>query len=154
MRISCEKCELDPDGRCQECIALLGSYLSEIATVQHKFGEIIKNPRGVVKLRIRAGLELLQREADRERLLDWLQIAATLPPAAQRVYKWEAVGTRVLIASGIEPEGLVKSAEELAAEDEAALQQQQALSGQQAAQDMAINAAKVSPEGESPGATA
>ncbi len=119
-----------------------------------EFGEIIKNPKGVLKLRIRAGLELLQREADRERLLDWLQIAATLPPAAQRVYKWENVGTRVLIASGIEPEGLVKSKEELAAEDEAALQQQQALSGQEAAQDMAINAAKASPEGESPGATA
>lgn len=119
-----------------------------------EFGEIIKDPTGVMKLRIRAGLELLQREADRERLLDWLQIAVQLPERAQKVYKWEAVGRRVLTASGIEPEGLVKSEEELAAEDAAELQQQQALMAQNAAQNMAINAAKMSPEGESPGATA
>ena len=122
----------------------------DIGIFPKEFGEIVKDPDGIVKLRIRAGLELLQREADRERLLEWLQIASQLPERAQRVYKWEAVGRRVLTASGIEPEGLVKSEEELAAEDEADLQQQQALQSQQTAQQMAINTAKGSQEQERP----
>lgn len=119
-----------------------------------EFGDIIKNPKGVVKLRIRAGLELLQREADRERLLEYIQIAVRLPPEAQRVHKWGKMTEKILIASGIDPEGLIKNDDELAAEDEAIRQEARAQSGQEAAQEMAINAAKVSPESEKPGATA
>jgi len=103
-----------------------------------EFGEIIKEIDGILKLRIRAGLELLQREADREKMLEWLAIAVQLPEQAQRVYKWEAIGRDLFLFSGLEPDGRVKTAEELAAEDQAAMQQQQALMAQEAAQQAAV----------------
>ena len=42
MRNDCEKCKLDQDGRCQECMNLLGDYLSEISAIQHELSDKIR----------------------------------------------------------------------------------------------------------------
>ena len=107
-----------------------------------EFGEFIKDRDSLIKLRVRTGLELLQSEAEQEKLDRLLERIANLPERAQRVFKWEAVAKRIVKNIGIEPTGLVKSEEELAAEDAAELQQQQALMAQEAAQKAGVEAAK------------
>jgi hypothetical protein len=121
-------------------------------TFPSEFGDIIKDPKGILKLRIRAGLELLQREADRERMLEITREFAGLPPEAQRVIKWANWGRTLIIASGIEPEGLVKTEQEIAAEDEALLMQQKAALAEQAATQVAVDAAGQAPQPQAEGA--
>lgn len=107
-----------------------------------EFGEFIKDRDSLIKLRVRTGLELLQSEAEQEKLDRFLERMANLPERAQRAVKWEAVVNRYIKNIGIEPTGLIKTSEELAAEDAANLQQQQALMLQESAQKAVIEGAK------------
>jgi hypothetical protein len=120
--------------------------------IPDEIGTMIAEPDGILKLHIRAGLELLQREAERERILEWLQIAGGLPEQAHRPVRWENVNRKIFVASGLDPvkDSLLKTTEELAAEDEAARQQQQALMAQQMASQAAIESVKNAPSGEAP----
>lgn len=107
-----------------------------------EFGEFIKDRDSILKLRIRTGLELLQREAEQEKLDILLERIARLPDRAQRVFIWPGIARRIVKNIGIEPKGIVKTDEQVRAEDAADLQQQQALMAQEAAQKAAIEAAK------------
>ena len=97
---------------------------------------------GGLKLRIRAGLEILNREAEREKLKEAIQDMRNLPEQALRVFKFEAIAKDWWESMGLESEGRIKSADELAAEDKIAQQQQQAAMAQQLAGQAALLAAK------------
>lgn len=101
------------------------------------FGDIIKD-KGIVKLRVRAGLELLQREAEQERLDAWLERMANLPDAASEPIKWAGVQRRIMKNMGVESTGIVKTDEEIEAERQQAIAQQNALMAQQTAQQAAV----------------
>lgn len=109
-----------------------------------EFGEFIKDRDSLLKLRVRTGLELLQREAEQEKLDQLIERIARLPQQAQDVFRWDGIARRMVKNIGIEPTGIVKTAEEISAEAEARMQQQQALMAQESAQKAAIEAAKVS----------
>lgn len=106
-----------------------------------EFGEIIAQDDGIIKLRVRAGLELLQREAEQEKLDAWLERMQGLPPAASEAINWPAVQRKIMKNMGIESTGIIKTDEQIEAERQAAFQQQQALMAQQAAQQAAVSAA-------------
>ncbi len=97
---------------------------------------------GGLKLRIRAGLEILNREAEREKLQQAIQDMRNLPEQALRVFKFEAIAKDWWESMGLESEGRIKSADELAAEDKITQQQQQAAMAQQLAGQAALLAAK------------
>lgn len=118
-----------------------------------EFGEFIKDRDSILKLRIRTGLELLQREAEQEKLDVLLERIARLPEQAQSVFIWPGIARRIVTNIGLEPKGIVKSDEQVNAEQEADLQQTQALMAQETAQRAAIEAAKASGKQESEGAT-
>lgn len=109
-----------------------------------EFGEFIKDRDSILKLRIRTGLELLQREAEQEKLDVLLERVARLPEQAQSVFIWPGIARRIVTNIGLEPEGIVKSDEQVEAEKQAEIQQQQAFMAQDAAQKAGIEAAKAS----------
>jgi hypothetical protein len=96
----------------------------------------IKKADGLVKLRIRAGLEILNREAEREKLDGAIERVRNLPPQAHEAIIWTAVVKDWWASMGLETAGRVKSAEQLAQEraeaQQAALAQQAAQAGVQA----------------------
>lgn len=113
-----------------------------------EFGEFVKDRDSLVKLRVRSGLELLQREAEQEKLDELISRAAAMPEAAQNVIKWESLMQRVASNIGIEPAGIIKTTQELQQEAAAAAAERQALAAQEAAQQVAINAANNPPREE------
>lgn len=118
-----------------------------------EFGEFIKDRDSIIKLRIRTGLELLQREAEQEKLDVLLERIARLPEQAQNVFIWPGIARRIVTNIGLEPTGIVKTDEQVRAEQEAEIQQTQALMAQETAQRAAIEAAKASSTQQSEGAT-
>lgn len=88
----------------------------------------------VMKIRIRAGLEVLKREAEAERFNIVMDRAQALPESAIASVKWNRLLRRWLTAFGLDSEEFVKTDEELAAEQEAQMLQQQATQMQQQAQ--------------------
>ena len=107
-----------------------------------EFGEFIKDRDSLLKLRVRTGLELLKREADQEKLDALLERLATLPPQAHEVIKWEGITRKIVNNIGMEPNGIVKTPEELAQERQIRLQEQQALLAQDTAGKAAVAGAK------------
>lgn len=138
----------------QEIESALGGMLSvaareiQIPVVQNTMflmserGEIptnIQNFLGdedVLSIRIRAGLEVLKREADSERLNMVMDRVVNLPPGAQAVIRWPTAVRRWVISNNLDPAEIVKSDEELSAEQEAAAMQQQSNALQQQAQQV------------------
>jgi len=115
----------------------------ESGVFPEEFGEFIKDRDSLIKLRVRTGLELLQREAEQEKIDQLLERIARLPQSAQDVFLWDGLARRIIKNIGIEPVGIVKTPEQIAAEAQARMQEQQALMAQDAAQKAAIAAAKV-----------
>ena len=103
--------------------------------------EELTDKKGGLKLRIRAGLEILNREAEREKLSQAIQDMRNLPDQALRVFKFEAIAKDWWESMGLESAGRIKTAEELAQEDMIAQQQAQAAQAQQVAGQAAIAAA-------------
>ena len=91
----------------------------------------IKKANGLVKLRIRAGLEILNREAEREKLDGAIERIRNLPPQAHEAFIWPAIAKDWWASMGLETTGRVKSVEQLAEERK---QDQQAAIAAQAAQ--------------------
>jgi hypothetical protein len=109
--------------------------------IQQRVAEEIQKQGGFVKMRIRAGLEILNREAERERLSEALQELAAMPPSFQRVFIMEELGRDWWASKGLETTGRVKTREQLQAEDAAAQQQAMAAQAADVASQVAVKRA-------------
>jgi hypothetical protein len=105
-------------------------------TVPTEVSEQIQKKGGLLKLRMRAGLEILNREAEREKLDAAIERMRNLPEAAQAVFKWTEIARDWWQSLGLETEGRIKTEEELELErqrrQQEQLAQQAALQGAQA----------------------
>jgi hypothetical protein len=104
--------------------------------IPSEISEQIEKQGGFLKLRIRAGLEILNREAEREKLDAAIERMRNLPPEAMAAFNWTAIARDWWQSLGLEDKGRIKTEEELQMEQQrqqqAALAQQAALSGVQA----------------------
>ena len=76
-----------------------------------------------MRLKIRTGLEALNREAENQRLVQWSQIVMQIPDAMQAV-NWSNFLTKFTSSFGLETTGLVKTADQVQSEQQAAAQAQ------------------------------
>ena len=121
-------------------VEFLVPYLNRKLNVAQKTGDIPRLPQGgVVRPTIVAGINALGRGQDRESLAQFLTvIAQTMGPDAIAQYiNPDEVIKRLAASSGIDVLNLVKSMQELQAEQQQALQQQQEMMMQQQAPQMA-----------------
>ncbi len=121
-------------------VEFLVPYLNRKLSVAQKTGDIPRLPKGdIVRPTIVAGINALGRGQDRESLGQFLQtIAQTMgPEALQTFINPEEVVKRLAAASGIDVLNLVKSMQELQAEQQQQMAQQQAMMAQQQAPQMA-----------------
>jgi hypothetical protein len=108
-------------------VDFLVPYLNRKLSVFQKTGEIPRIPKGIVKPTIVAGINALGRGQDRESLGAFLMtIAQTMgPEAIQTFVNPEEVIKRLAAAQGIDVLNLVKSMQDVQAEQAQAMQQQQ-----------------------------
>lgn len=126
-------------------VEFLVPYLNRKLNVAQKTGDIPRLPQGgIVRPTIVAGINALGRGQDRESLAQFLTvIAQTMGPDAIAQYiNPDEVIKRLAASSGIDVLNLVKSMQELQAEQQQQMQQQQALMAQQQAPQMAAVAQK------------
>lgn len=101
-------------------------YVNRLISVLTKQGKIPAFPEGVVEPTIVTGLSAIGRGNDRKELLEFLgQLAQSL--GAEAVSSYINVGvaiSRLAASSGIDPRGLIKSPEDLAAEQQQAQEAQ------------------------------
>lgn len=123
------------------------AIMSQKGMIPKDIEEQIRKQGGFIKLRIRAGLEILNREAEREKLAQGIQILASLPEAAQQGAKWNNIGRDFWQAMGLETQGRWKTDEEMAQELAARQQQaQQQMVAEAAVQAAASRAQQGEPE--------
>ncbi len=117
-------------------VEFLVPYLNRKLNVAQKSGDIPKLPKGMIKPTIVAGVNALGRGQDRQSLIEFMTtIANTLGPEAMLTYvNPDEVLKRLAASQGIDVLNLIKSQEELQAEQQQAQQQQaqQQLVGQAA----------------------
>ena len=121
-------------------VEFLVPYLNRKLNVAQKTGDIPRLPQGgVVRPTIVAGINALGRGQDRESLGQFLTVIAQTmgPDAIAQFINPDEVIKRLAAASGIDVLNLVKSVQELQAEQQQALQQQQEMMMQQQAPQMA-----------------
>ena len=108
-------------------VDFLVPYLNRKLSVFQKTGEIPRIPKDIVKPTIVAGINALGRGQDRESLGSFLMtIAQTMGPEAIQTYvNPEEVIKRLAASQGIDVLNLVKSTEDIQAEEQQAMQQQQ-----------------------------
>ncbi|ADD95005.1 head tail connector protein [uncultured phage MedDCM-OCT-S04-C24] len=126
-------------------VEFLVPYLNRKLNVAQKTGDIPRLPQGgIVRPTIVAGINALGRGQDRESLAQFLTvIAQTMGPDAIAQYiNPDEVIKRLAASSGIDVLNLVKSMQELQAEQQQQMQQQQAMMAQQQAPQMAAVAQK------------
>jgi hypothetical protein len=126
-------------------VEFLVPYLNRKLNVAQKTGDIPRLPQGgIVRPTIVAGINALGRGQDRESLAQFLGvIAQTMGPDAIAQYiNPDEVIKRLAASSGIDVLNLVKSMQELQAEQQQQMQQQQAMMAQQQAPQMAAVAQK------------
>jgi len=113
-------------------------YLNRILNQFQKTGKIPRLPKDIVKPAIVAGVNALGRGQDRESLGQFLQIVSTTmgPEAVQKYINPEEVIKRLAASSGIDVLNLVRSMQEIQAEQQQA--QQMAMQQQQAEQQTAM----------------
>lgn len=104
--------------------------------------EQIKKADGVLNLRMRAGLEILNREAEREKLDAAIERMRNLPEEALKAFIWPAIAKDWWESMGLESKGRVKDATQLEQERQAEMQAAQAAQMQANAQQMAMAAAQ------------
>lgn len=92
----------------------------------------ITDQGGFVRLRIRAGLEILNREAEREKMDAAIERMRNLPPEAGAAFNWPAIAKDWWESMGLESAGRIRSEEEI--------QQMQASAAQQSQQEQAMQA--------------
>ena len=110
-------------------VDFLVPYLNRKLAVYQKTGDIPRIPKGIVRPTIVAGINAIGRGQDRESLGAFLMtIAQTMGPEAIQTYvNPEEVIKRLAAAQGIDVLNLVRSMQEVQAEQAAAMQQQQQL---------------------------
>ena len=109
-------------------VEFLVPYLNRKLNVAQKTGEIPRLPKGdVIKPTIVAGVNAIGRGADAEALLQFLTtISQTMgPEAIQQYVNPEEAIKRLAAAQGIDVLNLVKSMQEIQAEQQQAVEQQQ-----------------------------
>jgi hypothetical protein len=108
-------------------VDFLVPYLNRKLAVYQKTGDIPRIPKGIVRPTIVAGINAIGRGQDRESLGAFLMtIAQTMGPEAIQTYvNPEEVIKRLAAAQGIDVLNLVRSMQEVQAEQQAAMQQQQ-----------------------------
>ena len=113
-------------------------YLNRILNQFQKTGKIPRLPKDIVKPTIVAGVNALGRGQDRESLGQFLQIVAQTmgPEAILKHINPEEVIKRLAASSGIDVLNLVRSMEEIQAEQQQA--QQMAMQQQQQEQEVAM----------------
>jgi hypothetical protein len=88
----------------------------------------------ILSLKVRTGLEALNREVENSLLIQWAQVVQQLPES-QSYVNWLQFLHRFTASFGIESTGILKTQEELQQEQEASMQQQmQQQAGSQAIQ--------------------
>ena len=121
-------------------VEFLIPYLNRKLNVAQKTGEIPRLPKGgVIRPTIVAGINALGRGQDRESLGQFLTVIAQTmgPEAIGQFINPDEVIKRLAAASGIDVLNLVKSMDELQAEQQQSMQQQEAMMMQQQAPQMA-----------------
>jgi len=121
-------------------VEFLVPYLNRKLNVAQKTGEIPRLPKGgIVKPTIVAGINALGRGQDRESLGMFLQVIAQTmgPEAIQQFINPDEVIKRLAASSGIDVLNLVKSMDELQAEQQQAQAQQQQMMAMQQEPQMA-----------------
>jgi hypothetical protein len=103
--------------------------------------EEIKKADGILNIHMRAGLEILNREAEREKLDAAIERMRNLPEQALEAFIWPAIAKDWWESMGLETAGRVKTAEMLEQERMAREQAAQAAQMQQTAQQAAVAAA-------------
>jgi hypothetical protein len=113
-------------------------YLNRILSQFQKTGKIPRLPKDIVKPTIVAGVNALGRGQDRESLGQFLQVVSTTmgPEAVQKYINPEEVIKRLAASSGIDVLNLVRSMQEIQAEQQQA--QQMAMQQQQQEQEVAM----------------
>lgn len=103
--------------------------------------EEINKEGGFISLRIRAGLEILNREAERAKLDEAIERMRNLPPQAMEAFVWPEIARDWWQSMGLEDKGRIRTPEEMAqiqqAQQQAAMQAQAAQAGIQAGVDRA-----------------
>ena len=90
------------------------------------------NSEGPLKLKVRTGLEALNREVVNSQLAQWASVVQQLEPVAPYI-DWYGWATKWTTSFGLETVGLVKTPEQLQQEQQQAAQQSQAaMAGEQA----------------------
>lgn len=79
---------------------------------------------GILSLKVRTGLEALNREVQNSQLVQWAQVVGQIPNAMQAV-NWDNWLIRFTTSFGMDVAGLVKTPEEMMAEQQAMMAQQQ-----------------------------
>lgn len=98
----------------------------------------IEKAGGYVKIRIRAGLEILNREAERAKLDQALQNVRNLPPDATSAFNWSAIGKDWWESMGLESTGRIYTEEEIAQQQAAAQQQAMQMQAAQAGMEAGV----------------
>ena len=108
-------------------VEFLVPYLNRKLSTAQKAGDIPKIPQGLVKPTIVAGINALGRGQDRESLVAFITtIAQTMgPEAALQYVNPEEYIKRLAASQGIDTLNLVKGMQEIQAEQQQAMQQQQ-----------------------------
>jgi len=121
-------------------VEFLIPYLNRKLNVAQKTGEIPRLPKGgIIRPTIVAGINALGRGQDRESLGQFLQVIAQTmgPEAIGQFINPDEVIKRLAAASGIDVLNLVKSMDELQAEQQQQMAQQQEMMAMQQAPQMA-----------------
>jgi hypothetical protein len=120
-------------------VEFLVPYLNRKLDQAQKSGDIPRLPKNIVKPTIVAGINALGRGQDRDSLTQFLTVLAqTLgPEAIAQFINTDEVIKRFAASQGIDVLNLVKSMQELQAEQQQAMAQQQAMMEQQQVPQMA-----------------
>lgn len=109
--------------------------------------DFIEDPKSILSLTVKAGLAVLSREAENEKLTTIATGISQLPPEAQAVFNWPNWLRKWMISFGIETTGLLKTQEQLESERQAAIDEQRALQAEQVGQQALVSAAQQQTQG-------
>lgn len=109
--------------------------------------EFISDPQSILKPTIKAGLEVLRREIENEKLSQIAVGIGQLPAEAQAFFNWPAWLNKWIASFGVETVGLIKTQEQFMQEQQALLDQQRALQAEQMSQAVLAKAAEQQPVG-------
>lgn len=89
-----------------------------------EFLTALEEPDGILSIKVKSGLEALNREVENEKMGEIMKVAVQLPEAAQQAFIWPGLLNRWISTYGVEPTGIVRSVQQIEAESQAAQQAQ------------------------------